>query len=508
MLAEALNGLAVSQAWLRRPREALQSLDAALRQQTNYVPAFLNQAVIAQQLLNDRPLALQKYKTYLSSAPPGPNQTAVVAMVKQLESELRPISPPGALAATQAPPPSVTATQLVRQPAVTATQLVRQPTVAARTPGPTPTPPAPPAPVQTSAPPKPESLPALAGTSPPPRQTIQAPPRTEASQGQIGSRQPAVKSQSEPPLEVVKLATEPELKPGQDVRILAPQLSAPPPAAPPAAAPPPPQATPPVAVEPPAPQPLAQTPPKPKPEKKSFLQTINPANWVGSINPLNLFGRKTRPAPKAQASSARPAPAPAKSPVVRLPPAAAPTIQTQAPPRPKPPSFARYQYHPVVKPAAGNRAEAARLFAEGVEAHKGGRASEALAAYQKAVVADPSYFDAHYNLGAVAYETADWPQALSAYEQALIIEPADVNARYNFALALQKANHPLDAVNELEAILAAHAEDTTAHLALANLQAYALAQPAKAREHYVKVLQTQPAHPQANAIRAWLLANP
>jgi tetratricopeptide (TPR) repeat protein len=498
MLAEALNGLGVSQAWQRRPREAFQSLDAALRQQTNCVPAFLNQAIIAQQSLKDRPLALQKYKTYLSLAPPGPNQSAVAAIVKQLESDLRPVSPLGAPAAT-APPPHLLA----------ATQLVRQPTVAAKAPGPTPPLPAPPAPVQTSAPPKPGSLTGLASTSPPPLQVVQTPSRPEPSQGQIESQKPKIKTQPELPLEVVKLPTEPEIKPAQEVRIPAPELSSPAPAAPPTAVPPQVQATPPVTAKPAAGPPLVRTLSKPKPAKKSLLQTINPVNWVGAINPLNLFGGKRGPAPKGQAPPAPPEPAPAKppalSPPVTLAVSAAPA---PPPPRPRPPAFARYQYQPVVKPAAGNRGEAARLFAEGVEVHKNGRASEALAAYQKAVAADPSFFDARYNLGAVAYEIADWPRALSAYEQALIIEPADVNARYNFALSLQKANYPLDAVNELEAIVATHPDETTAHLALANLQAYSLAQPAKAREHYLKVLQLQPNHPQANLIRAWLLANP
>lgn len=475
MLAEALNGLGVCQAWLRRPQEAFQSLEAALRQQTNYAPAFLNQAVIAQQLLRDRPAALQRYKAYLSLVPAGPNQSAVAAVVNQLETELRPVSPPGAAVATQAPPPSVAATQLVRQP-----------TVAANVPGPTP----PPAQVQTSAPPRAGPPVALASTSSPPAQAAQPPPRPDLSKGQIEGPKPAVTNQPEPPLEVVKLATEPEITPAQDVRIPAPELNARAPAAPPTAATPQPRPTPPVAAHP-----MTRTPPKPAPPKKSFLQTVNPANWIGSVNPLNLFGGKKEPAAKAQAARARPAPAPARPAPV-------------SPPPPKPPVFARYQYHPVVKPAAGSRGEAVRLFAEGVEAHRNGRAAEAMAAYQKAAAVDPSYFDAHYNLGAVAYETADWPQALSAYEQALIIEPADVNARYNFALALQKANYPLDAANELEAILGARSDDATAHLALANLQAYTLGQPPKAREHYVRVLQLQPTHPQANAIRAWLLANP
>jgi len=545
MLAEAWNGLGVSQACQRHPREALQSLEAALRQQTNYAPAFLNQAIIAQQFLNDQPVALQKYRAYLGSTAPGPSQSAVAAIVKQLELSLQP-PPPAAGVATQAPPhllaatqhvrqptlaatqhvrqPTLAATQHVRQPTLAATQQVRPPTVAAAAPAPTPRPPPPPN-VQTSAPPKPEPLPGVASTSPPPKQVAQAPARPEPSPPQIATPQPAVKTQPEPPLEVVKLATEPEIKPAQEVRIPAPETAPTPSAPPPTVAPLPAQPTPapaakaPVAQPPaqPTPSPASNAPPlqpltriqaKPKPPKKSFLQTISPANWVGSINPVLLFRGKKQPAAKAQASPAPPAPGPVKPPAVSPPRTIATSAAPAPAPRPPPPTFPRYQYQPVVKPAAGNRAEAMRLFGIGVEAHKNNRAGEAMAAYRKAVAADLSFFDAQYNLGAVAYQMGDWPQALSAYESALIIEPADVNARYNFALTLQKANYPVDAANELEAILAAQSDEASAQLALANLQAYTLGQPAKAREHYVRLLQLQPAHPQANLIRAWLLANP
>jgi len=33
-------------------------------------------------------------------------------------------------------------------------------------------------------------------------------------------------------------------------------------------------------------------------------------------------------------------------------------------------------------------------------------------------------------------------------------------------------------------------------------------QPVKARQHYLKVLEVEPRHPQAGAIRYWLAANP
>jgi Tfp pilus assembly protein PilF len=82
-----------------------------------------------------------------------------------------------------------------------------------------------------------------------------------------------------------------------------------------------------------------------------------------------------------------------------------------------------------------------------------------------------------------------------------------VDARYNFALALKAAGYPVDAADQLNKILAAHADEVRAHLALANVSAQSLHDVAQARQHYLKVLELQPDNPQANDIRFWLSAN-
>jgi Tfp pilus assembly protein PilF len=73
---------------------------------------------------------------------------------------------------------------------------------------------------------------------------------------------------------------------------------------------------------------------------------------------------------------------------------------------------------------------------------------------------------------------------------------------------LLQSNYPIDAANELEKVLASEPNDTRAQLALGNIYAQQLRQPAKARQHYLKVLEVEPQHPQAVAIRIWLAANP
>ena len=343
--------------------------------------------------------------------------------------------------------------------------------------------------VPVSPPKLPPSAP-VAQTSPPPAGPVSPP---LASRSLVGTgAPPVVVAQTQlPPVEVVTLPAEPEVKPAQYValgsRPSVVETSRPPSVAPePIVVP----AQPPEARSAQA-QPPLRSLPKPKPEKRSFLQTINPLNW---------FGRKAPSSPEVAPSQTMP-------PVARAP--VRPTGSPRSsPPAARPPPIRRYQYRPPAPPSAGNRAEAGRLFAAAVQAHKDAKLAQAIALYQQAASADASFFDARYNLGTVAYEVADWPLALSAYEQALIVKPDNVNARYNFALALQRADYPLDAANELEAIVTVRPDDVAAHLALGSLYAVKLGQKDRAREHYLKVLGLQPEHTQASVIRSWLLANP
>jgi tetratricopeptide (TPR) repeat protein len=171
-------------------------------------------------------------------------------------------------------------------------------------------------------------------------------------------------------------------------------------------------------------------------------------------------------------------------------------------------SGSRYSYQSPSKPASGNRAAAERAFAQGVEAQKSHHLAEALQSYRLATQADPSYFEAHYNLALAATEAGNSSQALAAYETGLAIRPESLDARYNFALVLKQAGYLQDAVNELERVLKSFPNETRAHLALGNIYAQQLRQPAQARQHYLKVVQADPGNPQADAIRYWLASHP
>ena len=277
-------------------------------------------------------------------------------------------------------------------------------------------------------------------------------------------------------VQVVRLPAEPVFRPAQDVSNPPAQGQS--------------AATEPLISNPAQPGAAAQ----PSAPKRGLLERANPFNRFRGEEkkstrptPLPPVTEPPEPQPLNSGSAARdtgPGPAPAS---------AAP---------------ARYSYTSPPQPRAGNRAEAQRLFELGVQAQQAHRLAEAVQDYRQATQADSSFFEAHYNAGLAAVEAGDLPGALVAYEHALAARPESLDARYNFALALKQAGYVFDAANELEKLLATYPNEGRANLALGNLYAQQLQQPAKARQHYLKVLESDPHNPQASAIRYWLAENP
>lgn len=217
------------------------------------------------------------------------------------------------------------------------------------------------------------------------------------------------------------------------------------------------------------------------PEKRSFLSRLNP------------FRAADKPRPKS----------------VEIPPntpAAATTspLDGEAVSR----AFPRYTYLSPPMPVTGERGAAEAALARGRIAEQAGNMAQAAAAYQQAAKADPAYFEARYQLGLAHYALRDYSAALGEWEQALAIRPDSGEARYNFALALKVAGYVPDAAAELEKILAANPKDVRAHLLLGNLCAEQLRDNRRARVHYRRILELDSRHPQATAIRYWLVAHP
>ncbi|HNQ90716.1 MAG TPA: tetratricopeptide repeat protein [Verrucomicrobiota bacterium] len=524
--AEALNNLGVSQAVRRKPADAFRFFHAALRCVTNHPPALLNQAVVAQTLLRDRPLALQRYRAYVMALGTNPPPTAVLSIIAQLEVETQaraattnltsPAATNGAVRLTQAPSATnhTTAAQPKPGPAPDAT---------ARTP--TPDKPAatfPPTADLAAAPPGVR----VTRPSPPPPNVVTAKvTEVVASTPAPATNPPAViepppAAMAPPPaLEVVTIPPEPEIKPAQD---LAPPLTRPEPAANAARASPPAVADAGVAAPAPAASPSTTVPavatapsvPSSAPhlQAQSDAESAPRKSFLQRINPLRLFGGRDKKAAEAATTPAvtplpppRPATAETAAAASPAPAALKPANRTPAPPTP--PVFPRYAYQRPSAPSPGDTAHAAPLFQEGLEAQKTGKPSQAIAAYRQAVQADPAFHDAWFNLGVAAHDAGQWPEALAAYEHALALKPGEPGTRLNFALALDRANHPVDAAQELETLLATQPGNVDAHLTLANLCSQKLDDRSRARQHYTKVLELAPGHPQAAAIRRWLAAN-
>jgi tetratricopeptide (TPR) repeat protein len=174
---------------------------------------------------------------------------------------------------------------------------------------------------------------------------------------------------------------------------------------------------------------------------------------------------------------------------------------------PAPPTFSRYLYLSPRKPKAGERKAAARVFADAQQSEQKQDLTAAMNSYRKAAELDQAWFEAQYNYSVLAWRLHDYSRSLAACEMALAIQPDSADARYNFALALKSAGYVPDAVNELKKIVAANPDEARAQLALGNLYAEQMRDPAQARPHYLKWLELDPHNPQATNIRFWLSEN-
>ena len=220
-----------------------------------------------------------------------------------------------------------------------------------------------------------------------------------------------------------------------------------------------------------------------------------PSIWQ-KANPIRWFNQRTKGSESV--ANRKDSPAPTQTPVIPSP----------VPVSPPPKVILRYPFTLGKPPDSGNRSAADVFFRKGLAAHQAQRLNEAIASYQQAMSHDPAFFEAAYNLGLAGYQTRTWPVALISGETAVRINPTSTDARYNFALTLEAAGYFIDAVEQLEQGIKTAPQEPRFHFEAAAIYSEHLAESAKAREHYRKVLAIQPNHPQAEAVRRWLVSNP
>ncbi len=437
---EAWGTLGLARVYRGRALEAVQCFDRALKAQPDYRSALLNSAIVLHQQLHNPAAALQRYKRYASLKPPPEHLVAVIAIIRQLETEpvLAPASPAGAVTNGNPPPVATVGNLPPPRPQVTNTALT-----AASPP---------------TQPPRARAESNAASVAPPPRQVASTPPPLAVS------------------VQSVHVAEEPVIKAASDL----PSTRLPPPSSPSAPR-----------TRPPATDATSVLAKRPEPAPKR--------NLFSRLNPLNLLGKDAdkNPPPKVVITSDDIAPG------AGAPPRSTPVASKAAPPR-----FPRYNYLSPTKPASGNRVAAQAPFLRAHEAQQDGRLADAIRDYREAAKLDPTLFEAEYNLGVALAESGKVSESMTAYERALAVKPDSADARYNLALALKQSNYVPDAASELEKLLATKPRETRAHLALANLYAQELGQKSKARQHYQRVLELEPQHPQAGVIQYWLTDNP
>lgn len=488
--AEALNNLAIAHIQRKRPREAVQALNSALQAHPGYGPVLLNQAVVAQEYFGNKAFALERYKAYLATKPEAKPAVEVRRAIEQIERDLA-----GARIAANPPEVHTNAVLKTNFPSLAETRSNENRTLPLHTnmaSGPT-----------SGTSPKTNALVAVPPTNSfvLPKTNVIAAAKTNTPAAEVTNKvmdaelpktnAAPVESEPEPPIqvEVVKVEQEPDFKAPKDI---APLTSAPPAAATNKA----------LAMNnaaAPEEKPLIAPRKERKEEEKSgLLDRMNPAHWFKKDD------GKATPTTPASRSSYRPVYSePRSTPVT-----SSPSVGTAPAPQPPPRVIPRYPYRKDLSLARGNRTQAEKMFADATAAYQQKRAALAVELYKQAVAADPSYFDAQYNLGLVAYQSKELPLALAADEQAVALKPHSADARYNFALALRDANYATDAGEQLRQLLAQTPNDLRAHLALANLYVQDLDEPALARKHYQRVLELAPNHPEAASIRQWLASTP
>ena len=91
-----------------------------------------------------------------------------------------------------------------------------------------------------------------------------------------------------------------------------------------------------------------------------------------------------------------------------------------------------------------------------------GELDEAVQSYLKSLMIEPNYVEAHNNLGNVYRELGDFDHALQSYENAIAINPKYIEARYSLAITLQHVGN-LDSIKHFEKILFLKPDFAEAH---------------------------------------------
>jgi len=129
--------------------------------------------------------------------------------------------------------------------------------------------------------------------------------------------------------------------------------------------------------------------------------------------------------------------------------------------------------------------------------------AEAIEAYEHAIEADPSFADAHCNLGTIFYNQNRRALARECFESALAMEPDHVEAHLNLATVFEEDGRNESALSHFKQALAADPFTADTHVSLALLYEK-LELPGRGREHWRRYLQLDPRGSWADVARRHL----
>jgi tetratricopeptide (TPR) repeat protein len=407
---ETWNALGLVHLQRNRPLDSRKAFESALKAQPGYAPALLNLAILAQQHLRDRQLALAKYRQYVALKPAPPRLTEVQEIIRQLEVELAPTPVQVAQVASKPAP-------VAPQPAPsTRTNLASNAAPAAK-------------PVATSGPlvtaPAVAPKPALTNT------TVSKVSTTAPSPGANAPKAAAPASSPTPSIttEVVHLPDDIVIRPGQEVSVskTTPSIS------------------------------------NARPEAAPIISSNPPAVTNATRPPRRglftiLFPEKKQTAESDTTQAAAAAPAPADTVVV------APRYVYKSPAKPKAGNHAAAER----SFAQGVQAQQAQKLNEAIQAYRGatqndpayfdayynlgvvaskaGNLQTALQAYEYALAIRPAALDARYNF-ALLLRQVGFPQD-AANEHHTILKTYPNESRVHLALGnlyAQQLNQPTKA---------------------------------------------------------------
>lgn len=133
--------------------------------------------------------------------------------------------------------------------------------------------------------------------------------------------------------------------------------------------------------------------------------------------------------------------------------------------------------------AVARRREAARCYDRGLVLEQAGHLRAAREAYARTLELDPTFADAHINLGRLLHEAGDPATAARHYEAAVRHAPDDAIAHYNLGVALEDLNRTDGAIRQYRRALEIDPQLAEAHFNLGRLLEQ-LNRPLEARLHF------------------------